>query len=814
MSTKFTEKAENALNRAVKIAEDLGHTYVGSEHILLAVCEDDGCCAASIMGKKKITAEKLFESIKKTTGVGHKTKLTSKDTTPRSRRILESSYRIAKRYSSDKIGTEHILFAILDEGESVAEKILLSIDVDIQSLKDDTLVFLKTASIIAEMSNTDKDVSIQNLLKYGVDMTKCAQRDEYDPVIGRDKETERLIRILTRKNKNNPCLIGDAGVGKTAIVEGLAKRIASGNVPPQLKGKILISLDLASMVAGAKYRGDFEDRIKCILNEAKKNKSVILFIDEIHTIIGAGSAEGAIDAANIMKPQLSRGEIRIIGATTLSEYRKFIEKDSALERRFQPIMVEEPTESETLEILKGLKEKYEKFYGIRIKDSALEAAVKLSKRYIHERHFPDKAIDLVDEACAMVISELGNSAKYSLPELNSGQSERLFNNTSSGDSPVLYELKKQKRKLLSEQGTSVLFSGDEFISPRYDGGAAEFEKVSVEEKDIKNIIGELFGRAVDKEFSPGRLKSILKEKIVGQNRAIDELVGGVTRNLVGIGTEDRPKGVFLFIGETGVGKTELAKEFSYALYENENALITLDMSEFSEQSSVSKIIGSPPGYVGYDADNSMLERVRKHPYSVLLLDEIDKANPDVLALFLQVFDSGRITDSIGRTISFKNTYIIMTSNYGAKKTSNELGFLSTKDKELTAKSIEGMFTSEFISRLDAVIPFSSLDVAALSLLAERCLDQRKDRLSELGIDIEFQDGLAEYLAKITKKKQLGARPLGMLMKAVIDTGIAELIAEGACDIGDTISVTFDEKTDESGICASVLKERAQVALTP
>lgn len=805
MGTKFTEKAENALSRAVKIAEAFGHTYVGSEHILLALSEDEGCCASSLLKKRKIESEKLDLAIRKTTGCGHKTKLSSADTTPRSRRILESSYRIAKRYSADKIGTEHILFAILEEGESVAEKILLSIGVDVSVLRDDVLVFIKTSSIISEISNGNKETGIQNLLKYGVNMTKCAEMDEYDPVVGRDKETDRLIRILTRKNKNNPCLIGDAGVGKTAIVEGLAKRIADGAVPPQLKGKILISLDLPSMVAGAKYRGDFEDRIKNVLNEASKNKSVILFIDEIHSIVGAGSAEGAIDAANIMKPQLSRGDIRVIGATTISEYRKYIEKDSALERRFQPVMVEEPNESETIEILNGIKEKYERYYGAVICDEAIESAVRLAKRYMHERHFPDKAIDLIDEACAKVVSESSNCRLFEKTEYNFEQNST--NKTNKRTKHALVSAKDQLKKENKKCELAELpfqFSSAAYALSECDLSLASCSRPVVDERAVKNIISELYGLEMNRsDRTPIRLKNSLLSKIHGQNKAVTELVSSVTRNIVGITDDERPMGIFLFIGESGVGKTALAKALSYSLFENEDSLITVDMSEFSEPGSVSKIIGSAPGYIGYDDENTLLEKVRKHPYSVLLLDEIDKAHTDVLALFLQVFDNGELTDSSGRKINFRNCYVIMTSNYGASGLHSEIGFMKNSVSEMAYKSCTELFRPEFVNRIDAIIPFSPLDVEALSEIADEMLKKRSERLTDLGIKLEFQDGLSIHLGKITKKKGMGARPLSRLIVSTVDTSIAQLIASGEASAGDIIKITFNEQSGESGVKAAV-----------
>jgi len=801
MGTKFTEKAENALNKAVKLAEGFGHTYVGSEHILLSISMDDGCCGAGILKKRKISSESLEQAIRKTTGIGNRTKLTSKDTTPRCRRILESSYKIAKKYCSEKIGTEHILYAILDEGESVAEKILLLLNIDIASLKDDVHVFLKTSLIVSEISGYDKEQGLPNLLKYGINMVKRAELEQYDPVIGRNKETERLIRILTRKNKNNPCLIGEPGVGKTAIVEGLAKRIACGAVPPQLKGKLLISLDLSSMVAGAKYRGDFEERIKNILNEAAKNKSVILFIDEIHTIVGAGSAEGAIDAANIMKPQLSRGDIRVIGATTISEYRKYIEKDGALERRFQPIIIEEPDEIKTAEILHGIKNKYESYYNLNISDKAIDAAIDLSKKYIHDRRFPDKAIDLLDEACAMVTSKVQNDDKslfslYNLGQNVGGRSMML------DDKHKYFSKTKLYNKAKEDNFTDLdLIVKDGFSEDYKDN---DYQKSTVLEDDVKSVAYELFSNPkVMTSEKPECLRKLLRKRVYGQEKAIDEIISAVAKNIIGICDDDRPLGIFLFVGESGVGKTELAKAMCEGLYGNEEYLVTLDMSEYSEQSAVSKIIGSAPGYVGYDEDNSILERIRRHPYSVLLLDEIDKAHSDVIALFLQVFDSASITDSAGRKISFRNTYIIMTSNKGENATSEKIGFVGNNLSLNYYEVLKNVFSSEFLNRIDAIIPFSPLGINALSSIAEIQLEERVNKLFGLGYHIEIGDGVVDYLAKMAKKNGGGARSLKRMVSSSIDSQIATIIASGQAKTGDIIKVYYISDCDDEKIIAKV-----------
>ena len=787
MGNNFTIKAENALNRSVKVAEELGHTYIGSEHVLLALSEDESSCASVLLRKCKITAEKIRGAIKEISGVGVESVLSSKDTTPRCRRILENSYKTAKKYSSEKIGTEHILLALLEERESVAIKILTKIEADLISLKDEVVTFLRSSERGITYASPVLDSAIPNLMKYGKAITKLAQEGRLDPVIGRDKETDRVIRILSRKTKNNPCLIGEAGVGKTAIVEGLAIRIAEGRVPSSLLGKTVISLDLTSMVAGAKYRGDFEERIKNIMNEASKNKSVILFIDEIHTIVGAGSAEGAIDAANIMKPELSRGDIQLIGATTLSEYRKYIEKDGALERRFQPVLVEEPSISGALEILYGIRERYERHHGIKISNAAIESAVRLSERYIQDRFLPDKAIDVLDEACAMASvvndfeSEKTKNIKEKMRQLSADRKNAILNH--DFDTAInLRELEKLYTAELTEEVVIV-----------------EQNKSCIEvgEEHVKSVIKEMTGVNVasDGQENVMSIKSRLSSRVIGQDKAAKALSEAVVRSLAGINEPNRPRGVFLFLGESGVGKTEMAKALAEQLFNNDEALIRYDMSEFSESYSVSKLIGSAPGYVGYDDTNSALESIRRRPYSVVLLDEIEKAHPDVLALFLQIFDNGYLTDALGRKINFRNTYIIMTSNIGADKFrgSRELGFMGGGD-DSPAKRLTGYFKPEFINRIDDIILFSALDLVAILEITKTKTTAFKKRMDNLGITLEFADEVLELVAKKAKSTSMGARPIGRIITAEIENKVAEMIVAGEVLRGDTLRFSIaDEK---------------------
>ncbi len=778
MSNKFTERAERALNNTVKVAEKLGHTYIGTEHILLSLANEGACGAAAVLEKKGINSEKISEKIKEYSGYGSKTTLNPKDMTPRCRSVVENSYRLSVKYGSLRIGTEHILLAILDEKESVAVKLLRELGIDPELLIDEIQTTLRIAEKHYEIPGT-KPQSMTALNQYGKNLTEIAGKGKLDPVIGREKETERLIRILSRKTKNNPCLIGEAGVGKTAIVEGLAQRIRNSLVPDILKNKVIYSIDLTSMVAGSKYRGDFEERIKSILNEAAKNKNVILFIDEIHTIVGAGSAEGAIDAANILKPQLSRAEIQLIGATTFSEYHKYIEKDAALERRFQSLVVNEPSKDQAIEMLFGIREKYENHHNLTISDEAIKEAVALSVKYVHNRYLPDKAIDIIDEACA----------KLNLRANNKIDNISVYNTRQNNDFANTITIDELKNIYLAEQKTSHLIKGA--------------SSLTVDKNIVREIVNEMTGIPISglkSSLDLHSLKQTLSSSILGQNEAVQEVYEAVVRNEVGINSEDRPRGVFLFIGSSGVGKTELSKALTEALFGSAQAMIRYDMSEFSEKNSVTKLIGSPPGYVGSEHGGDLTEKIRKQPYSLILLDEIEKANTDVLDLFLQIFDEGSVCDSSGRRADFKNSYIIMTSNIGAHASEGKsVGFLNSENGGEINKALKEYFRPEFINRIDEIIKFSELDEYTLSEIAEKKLNELKNRLSIMGVEIVFDEEVPQYIAKKAKSERQGARAIMKIIRREIENQISHIIFEENSShvnislIADKISVLKCEK---------------------
>ena len=786
--TGFTEKANKSLNAAVKAAEDLGHTYIGSEHILLGLLSDTSTVAGAVLAAHNITYADIEDELKRSIGVGVPTELQPDDFTPRSKNILETSVAFARQMGQQLVGTEHVLLAIAREGSCSATLLLSRAGASMQDIVNDVSKALMGGTANAGTDNKDGGKENESMLsQFGRDLTKLAKDGKIDPVIGRQKEIERVIQILSRRTKNNPCLIGEPGVGKTAIAEGLALKIVSGEVPELLKDKKIYSLDLTGMVAGTKYRGDFEERIKKVIDEVKNAKDVILFIDEVHTLIGAGSAEGAADAANILKPSLARGELQIIGATTIEEYRKHIEKDAALERRFQPVMVDEPSQEEAIEILKGIKDKYEAHHKVKITDEAIESAVKLSTRYIGDRYLPDKAIDLIDEAASRV---------------------RLRSYTAPSD---LKELEDKKKSVEAEKLSAVNAQEFERAATLRD----EERKLDKEIKDKKENWHDMAGKSHD-EVTPAGIADIvsswtgvpvtqlsteesdrllhmedeLHRRIVGQDEAVEAVSRAIRRGRVGLKDPKKPIGSFIFLGPTGVGKTELCKALAAAMFGDENAMIRLDMSEYMEKHTVSRLIGSPPGYVGYDEGGQLTEKVRRKPYSVVLFDEIEKAHPDVFNMLLQILDDGVLTDGQGRRVDFKNCIIIMTSNVGAKLISQKqkaFGFAAgAKELEQNEKEIKdavmgelrNTFRPEFLNRVDDIIVFQRLTKENIKEIASRLLAVLQKRVEDMGIEVTFSDEAVSKIADAGFDDVYGARPLKRAIQSRIEDALSEEMLKG------------------------------------
>ena len=796
----FTQKANEVLNLAITAAEDYGHNYVGSEHILIGLLKEGTGVAAGVLEGKGITEEKIDELIKTQIGVGEPTKLSPEDFTPRSKRIIELSFQIARGMMNSFVSTEHLLISLLKETDSYAVKFLNELGVYEDSLIQDIAESLSGGETDERRSPQSKKKSkskTPTLDDFGKNLTELAKQGKIDPVIGREKEIQRVIQILCRRNKNNPCLIGEPGVGKTAIAEGLALKIVQDEVPEILKDKKIVALDLTSMVAGTKYRGDFEERIKKAMDEVRDAKDVILFIDEVHTIIGAGAAEGAADAANILKPSLARGEIQVIGATTIDEYRKNIEKDAALERRFQPVLVGEPSEEETVEILKGLRDRYEAHHKVKITDEAIENAVKMSARYIADRYLPDKAIDLIDEAASIV-----RLRTYTLPQNLKDMEDEIKRLEQEKQSAISAQDYENAAKLRDKQKSlQDLLSGEK----EKWRNSSSHEVKSVTTDEIASVVSSWTGIPVtelSKEESERLLnmEDILHKRIVGQDRAVSAIAKAIRRGRVGLKNPNRPIGSFIFLGPTGVGKTELCKTLAEAMFGDENAIIKLDMSEYMEKHTVSKLIGSPPGYVGFDEGGQLTEKIRRKPYSVVLFDEIEKAHPDVFNILLQILEDGVLTDSQGRQVSFKNAVIIMTSNVGASKITDDktaLGFGGDENEEknieeLVMGDLKRTFKPEFLNRLDEVIVFSQLNIDDIKEIARRMLKTLEKRLNEMEIQIEFTDGAIEALAKAGFDKTYGARPLRREIQSKIEDKLSELILEEKIKAGDKCTVDFKE----------------------
>ena len=800
----FTEKANEALNLAINCAMRLGYTYIGTEHILLGLLREGSGTAATVLDKNGITYEELEQKIIETFGRGNATVLSPADFTTRSKRILEIAMRNGKYITGGETGTEHILAAILYEKDSYAVTLLSQLGCDIEGMKRELTKAVDTADDIYNKSSGkkgkkgDDKSSTPTLDKYGRDLTAEAKNGKIDPVIGRNEEINRVVQILCRRTKNNPCLIGEPGVGKTAIAEGLALKMATGEAPEIIKGKRLIALDLTGMVAGTKYRGDFEERIKGILDEVIAADDVILFIDEVHNLVGAGAAEGSADAANILKPSLARGELQIIGATTLEEYRKNIEKDAALERRFQPVTVSEPTEEDSILILKGLKEKYEEHHKVKISDDAIEAAVKLSSRYIADRYLPDKAIDLIDEAASKLRMSL-----YEAPEdLKSLENELKRNEQAKNDAidsqdfETAAKLRDEERALKEKLETE---------KQRWHEGIEDNTSV-VSSEDIADIVSRWSGVPVTKltEEEGERLlnmENVLHKRLVGQNEAVEAVSKAIRRGRVGLKDPKRPMGSFIFLGPTGVGKTELCKALAEAVFGSENAMIRLDMSEYMEKHTVSKLIGSPPGYVGFEEGGQLTEKVRRAPYSVILFDEIEKAHPDVFNLLLQILDDGILTDSQGRKVNFKNTIIIMTSNIGArlitdKKSSFGFGVAETSEssyeqiKTAVTEELKKQFRPEFLNRVDDIIVFRKLEKEEIKKIAEILLETLKNRVDTVGLKLDFDDSAITAIADAGFDPVYGARPLKRAITAKIEDALSEKILEGAFKEDKNIICSF------------------------
>ena len=796
MQGNFTEKAKEAIRKAQQYAVHLGHNYVGTEHLLLGLVGVKDSVASKAIEAQGITEDPITEKIDELVGLNNGGGYYPQDYTPRSKRVIDMSVQEAIKMGTGYVGTEHILLALIQENDSIAVRILASLGVNGQKLYEDIMSMVGEDSTGNTGANGDSKSGTPTLDKYSRDFTKMASESKFDPIIGRDKEIERVIQILSRRTKNNPCLVGDPGVGKSAIIEGLAQQIYEGNVPSTLKDKRIVSLDLSSMIAGSKYRGEFEERIKKVIDEVKAAGNVVLFIDEIHTIIGAGGAEGAIDASNILKPSLARGELQLIGATTIEEYRKYIEKDAALERRFQQVMVNEPNEEEAILMLKGLRDKYEAHHNVKITDEAIEAAVKMSSRYITDRFLPDKAIDLMDEAASKVRLQT-----YTAPSNVKELEDKITALEKEKEEAIKTEEFEKAAKVKKEQ-TELKKKLDD-AKKEWDTENTKTKQV-VTEDEIAAVVSSWTGVPVQslKQEESERLinlEKILHERVIGQDEAVSAVAKAIRRGRVGLKDPKRPIGSFLFLGPTGVGKTELSKALAEALFGDENAMVRIDMSEYMEKHTVSKMIGSPPGYVGYEEGGQLTEKIRRKPYSVVLFDEIEKASPDVFNVMLQILDDGHITDGQGRKVDFKNTVIIMTSNAGAKSiiAPKKLGFVADNSdeksyqamKDTVMEEIKHLFKPEFINRIDDIIVFHPLDEENVKKIVALMTKEIVKRVKEnMDIHIEFDDEAISLLAKEGFDPAYGARPLRREIQSKIEDEFAEEFLRNEIKAGDSVKV--------------------------
>ena len=800
---EFTERAQNALEWAKRFAEEYNYSYIGTEHILYGLLREENGLASKILSSYGITLEELEQEILEIDGLMN-TKLSEEpEFTPRSKRVIENSIVEAKRMGHNYVGTEHLLLAIMREIDSVAVRILIDYNIDPQRIFADLIKLISDDSPMSGYTEEKTTSNTPTLNSYGKDLTKAAKENKIDPVIGRDAEIQRVIEILSRRTKNNPVLIGEPGVGKTAIAEGLALKILKGDIPELLKNKTVFSLDIAGMVAGAKYRGDFEERLKKCLNEIKRNGNIILFIDELHTIVGTGNAEGAMDAANILKPLLARGELQLIGATTLNEYRKYIEKDSALERRFQTVIVDEPNEEDTVLILEGIKDKYEAHHKVKISKEAIKEAVTLSVRYINDRFLPDKAIDLIDEACSKV--KLKNT---SMPEKIMDIEKEIKNIYKEKEEAIISQNFEKAAKLRDEEKT---------LKETFDKEKKNWEKsknkeeIEVTAEDICNVVSAWTKIPVNKITTEENerlknLEEILKKRVIGQDKAVEIIAKAIKRGRVGLKDPNRPIGSFILLGPTGVGKTELSKALADTLFGSENEIVRIDMSEYMEPHSVSKLIGSPPGYVGYEEAGQLTEKIRRKPYSIVLFDEIEKAHPDIFNILLQILDEGRITDSTGRTVNFKNTVILMTSNVGAKMITSgkkSIGFASASEdteakdyEQMKSNVMEAMkdtFRPEFINRLDEIIVFNSLNEKAIYKITDNMLKDFVKKVKLNNIDVEYTEDLVKHISEIGFDKLFGARPLKRAIQSNVEDKFAEYMLDGKVKEGDSVVIDFKDE---------------------
>ena len=840
MQYKFTNRAEKAIQIANELASEMGHSYIGTEHLLYGLTKEGNGVASKVLELQNITPDKIIEEIEELIGIVDIDEeyeiIETSGFTPRTKRVIENAFREAKKIGSEYIGTEQLLVGIMQEADSVAVRILLDLDISPQKLYNEIVKVINEEDF-NQNEKVNKNIGSYNstptLNQFGADLTKQAIEGKLDPVIGRKQEIERVIQILSRRTKNNPCLIGEPGVGKTAVIEGLAEKIVIGDVPEMLKNKRVVTLDITSMVAGAKYRGDFEERIKKSLNEVRKAGDVILFIDEIHTIVGAGAAEGAVDAANILKPLLARGEIQLIGATTISEYRRYIEKDAALERRFSPVTVQEPTIEETIKILKGIRDKYEAHHNVKITDEAINVAVNLSVRYINDRFLPDKAIDLIDEAASKL-----KMKTYTRPEKLKELEEKISSIGKEKEEAILVQDFEKAAKLRDEE--SNLKEKLEKDNKKWKNKTSKNVTI-LNDEDIAEVIASWTNIPVKKltQDENEKLKNLeenLHKRVVGQNEAVEAVAKAIRRGRVGLKDPKRPIGSFLFLGPTGVGKTELSKALAECLFGNEDSMIRIDMSEYMEPHSISKLIGSPPGYVGFDEGGQLTEKVRRRPYTVLLLDEIEKAHPDVMNMLLQILEDGRLTDSQGRTVNFKNTVIIMTSNIGARAITDRktLGFTSftanisdNRKENMTSEIVNGKeilenkeklekvkaeekkqyesikkdvmaelkreFRPEFINRIDEIIVFHKLNEDEIMQIIDILLKQVEKRLKQNDYEVRIDESVKKLIAKKGFDANYGARPLRRAIQSYVEDVISEAILNGSVRIDKPAVIVADDE---------------------